>query len=571
MRSRLAPGYLLAFLFLSLSAAAQNDPIGKTPLGDTSDLGVADPLNAIEGKRAKDLNAQDPKTMPELKDATPGPSGMTKSSPPSADAEPESADVPPPEIMAPTEKKDVAPLPPPTTEPPVVKMPIPAEPPPPEIAAPTPAPVATPRPPAPEIPKAIARPVPKERQPDDPDFRRENIFHTVYQKYNSQPTPLESWDQAAGAKKSETYKVQKGDTLWDLSKTLFGDANYWPKVWALNADEVTNPHEIETWMQIRFYPGDLNNPPTVAVTDTVTATEKPQSLIPPPKRSQPIVRTLPDSLPVYRYAVVNRPPPDFSVKKASREPASKLTSLTYYALESASPSVGTIKETEMGLETAGEFQYVFVELPDSKERLFTVTREIGKFMDGNGGHLIEVQGEVEVIEPVSEKKNLYRAIVRKNLTPIEVGSVLIPGPIATIPTEDGDVTPTSQTLQIVGSAMNTGRRMVDAAGIVFVNGGSSAGLQVDMILPIFSNVRLRVPDTDAESNDRMIGHLRVVRVSEHYATCLLTQISDDILVGDSVGGSRSAPNKPAQDVKPPEPSEGAMEPSQEQPGSELDL
>jgi len=45
-----------------------------------------------------------------------------------------------------------------------------------------------------------------------------------------------------------TYIVQDGDTLWDLSEQVFGDAFFWPTLWSYNP-QVTNPHWI--------YPGDL--------------------------------------------------------------------------------------------------------------------------------------------------------------------------------------------------------------------------------------------------------------------------------------------------------------------------
>lgn len=44
------------------------------------------------------------------------------------------------------------------------------------------------------------------------------------------------------------HVVNKGDTLWDLSGTYYGDQYNWPRLWSYNA-HVTNPHWI--------YPGDI--------------------------------------------------------------------------------------------------------------------------------------------------------------------------------------------------------------------------------------------------------------------------------------------------------------------------
>jgi hypothetical protein len=48
------------------------------------------------------------------------------------------------------------------------------------------------------------------------------------------------------------YTIQKGDTLWDLSRRFSGTPWVWPELWEENSDTISNPHLIYPGQKIRL-------------------------------------------------------------------------------------------------------------------------------------------------------------------------------------------------------------------------------------------------------------------------------------------------------------------------------
>ena len=69
------------------------------------------------------------------------------------------------------------------------------------------------------------------------------------------PIPAAKWQEVAGPRLQEKYTIVKGDTLWDISRKLFAEDKYWPKIWSLNSKSITNPHQIYPGMMVAFLGG----------------------------------------------------------------------------------------------------------------------------------------------------------------------------------------------------------------------------------------------------------------------------------------------------------------------------
>jgi len=396
-------------------------------------------------------------------------------------------------------------------------------------------------------------------QDGDADFKTEERFHRVYKKYNEQPTSGEAWEKVLSDRKANNYSVQEKDTLWDISNTLFGDSHYWPKVWSYNTEDILNPHQINPKQQIKFYAGTLEEAPTVGLAEK---TDAPEALpahviekkedgtitlegvkIPPPKRkSRPLVRNLPKSLPLYRLGRVNEPKVDFEMSGARVKhlPAPKY--LSHYAVDVAPTTIGEIVEMERPEEmTTGDYQYVIIRVSNPGVKNYVVYSDASKVFDpteafASKAIMVELQGEVELGEKVNDGDNLFRAMVKKSINPLEVGAKLMEGRITTFDTTPTTVTTSVQAKIIGGEYQRFEQKMFGPDNIVFLSAGAKEGLQEGSTLQIFMNERIRKTKTKAIDNDRVIGTVKIIKLAEHFATGYVLDTSTDIMIGDYAGG-----------------------------------
>jgi len=77
----------------------------------------------------------------------------------------------------------------------------------------------------------------------------------------------DEWTQVLGDKSQLKFPVTQGSTLYGISKELFGDAKYWPKIWALNNGAILNPHVIRPGQVVAFMGGTTSSLPGVTVID----------------------------------------------------------------------------------------------------------------------------------------------------------------------------------------------------------------------------------------------------------------------------------------------------------------
>ncbi|MBI2604847.1 MAG: LysM peptidoglycan-binding domain-containing protein [Deltaproteobacteria bacterium] len=250
------------------------------------------------------------------------------------------------------------------------------------------------------------------------------------------PIADSQWNEIAGPHASETYDVQKGDTLWDVSKRLFGNGRYWPKVWSLNnAGGITNPHVLTPGEKLVFRPGSSEAPPSVT-----TAEEAPESAAPVASAADTPTEKIPEyekvSPDLWKPIDVKSSAPkkdydEFGLEKNIKIfPTVRITiRVPAIANETTLPDLGEITGSRRDGSGLSQDDVVFVK-SDSQDlqvgNSYMILSEpifVDDRKSDRNGYIYRASGEVRI---VGVKDNLYIGIITKAYDAIHRGNRLYP-------------------------------------------------------------------------------------------------------------------------------------------------
>ncbi|MFN8791467.1 MAG: LysM peptidoglycan-binding domain-containing protein [Bdellovibrionales bacterium] len=377
---------------------------------------------------------------------------------------------------------------------------------------------------------------------DQPNLELEERFHKIFKDYNEVPVTEEQWGRAYSITQPQNYDVMEQDTLWDISKVLFADPFFWPKIWSFNTD-ILNPHEIKPGWIIKFIPGTLQTPPAI------TVSEYEGVALPPPKPSRPIA-DLPPSLPDYRPEIPDFRPP--AIMKLDRLEVTKVPPLVLPAeLMSKKPEpVGEVVEIEDGGRLVTDNHELYVRLTSGlKSGSYSVIR----FGEKNSrGIIIQYRGEILVQDRINDSENIHRAIPRKMIDSFEVGDLLLPGPIPVVNVEEVPVAGSGPlSFRIVGGIRSPTDLYYAPFSIVFIDGGTRQGLSEGDALFLYQYPKLRNKNSRIKRSYRKLGVIRLVRVYDSVATAYILNSTMEVRDGDIAGILETRPDSGSS----PEPTE----------------
>ncbi len=412
---------------------------------------------------------------------------------------------------------------------------------------------------------------------DDPDLELEERLFKIFSELKG-PITDESWRKIIGKRSKETYRIQKGDTLWDVSRTLFGDPFYWPKVWAVNED-ITNPHFVKPGASLNFYQGTVNEEPVIDIkpetppppisapvatgipsaeqieaekleflpgedgdflpTTGLRAETADQVVIPPP-RGKPAVKlkTIPPSIPVWDATAASQPSQGkvFFSGAPPSSPQTIIVPLLAYLAEEFPDDVGEVVEFRDSSLVGSNYQYVYVDVDEGAvgDTFLVVSRleKPRKFYKILSGVPISVDGEVKLIEKVDD--DYFKAAVISNTNPIRVGAKLVKEKLPTV--ELSTIGPILNVEgQIGGGYLDGLTEFFSPGSFVFLDVGSAQGIKVGGIIYALANEKLRNKKTVDDSNKRDVGLLKIVHTTENSSTAVVVQANDVIMSGDLLG------------------------------------
>lgn len=312
---------------------------------------------------------------------------------------------------------------------------------------------------------------------------------------------------AAQTPEYEDYTVQKGDTLWDISKKELKDPFLWPKVWKENT-EIKNPDKI--------YPGRRIKIPLYLLQKEVA----------------PEIKTeiKPVSRPIIKPEIQIEKPVEKIVQPPKREyliPKDVLTASGYIA--DSGHGVGKIIDSQTGRTalTKGDFAYVKANYSVKKGDKFYVVKVVEKVKHPKTGrslgYLIEVLGIAEV---VSTENSDPKIKITTSFSEVLTGSLLID--FYEIEPSFAPVNPKKPNID---GYIVAARQLHAANGnwdIVYLDKGRADGLEIGDILA-----------TTLQSEHKITNAVvQIVDLRDRTSTAIIRKGEIETSIGDGITGIR---------------------------------
>jgi hypothetical protein len=290
-----------------------------------------------------------------------------------------------------------------------------------------------------------------------------------------------------------TYIIQKGDTLWGISKRFIEDPWYWPSLWAHNP-YIRNPHFIYPGQEVRFHDGRIEIlPAAFPEPEVVEGAPKPT---PMPAPSESIV-----------------------IKAIGLGPAAFVTD---EELDAAGRLVDAV-ENRIMLATGDR---VFVDMgrsgdarPGDRFSLVSVGKAVSHPVSGHRvGYLVTRLGGLQITE---RHPQIVSAVITSAEKEVERGALLRPWE-----PQRREIALKQAVHSLEGVILGGGQGQLALAQFdyIYVDVGQEEGLEVGNILHLSRSrtaSQFGLQSADLELPDVLLGAAVVIDVKRNTATALI--------------------------------------------------
>lgn len=337
----------------------------------------------------------------------------------------------------------------------------------------------------------------------------------------------DEWNSIAGPQALQNYQVGPGDTLYGISERLFGDGKYWPKIWAINHEKISNPHKIQIGNLIAFQSGTGASLPSVAFTSSPTAIEpvRPGMKYTPQTNSRRRSNEW-QALPKQPWELTslqlpsNVDPQGFDLRNNIRAVESQGFEIPQVAATDRIPILGEItgSRSESSFLSLNDIVYIKAEDEIKVGKLYSITQEPITLSTPKSDRQGLGYSHLGSIKVIGERDGIHIARIESVLHPINRGSLVVP---LIQRVKDPDPIPADSALSAVLVINRSFSTFTTAQHrFVYVDRGSSDGVKPGMI---FRAYQYFDPSNDERitSADFIIeGDFKVVQVSPTYSLAL---------------------------------------------------
>jgi hypothetical protein len=347
----------------------------------------------------------------------------------------------------------------------------------------------------------------------------------------------------------QEYRVQPGDTLYDICDQLIDEAGYWPKLWSLNP-EIKNPHFIFPGMKLGFYPGDDETPPYLQVIQE-------EDIIPIDKGALNEIAlvkesvTLSEELTAPAEQVIEVVGPD-QVEVGSEIDEAVLSGGRVYNGSDIRLQVPgfifTEDKAELGYVIGGRSggltvapgQEVVIEPAGqlTTGQIYTVLRRHDKVTNPLSGDDIGVLyyfvGNVKIMRPVGS--DIFIGRVQDNLLGVQADDIIVDyiSTYRTIPTKHSGASYTALDAVVVAFEYPDGELGGDGH-FVFLDKGSGAGVTPGMYVRVYQKPGYLMNssgDADLPEDWQGVATMRIIDVTDAGSVGYVVDSSQEVRIGD---------------------------------------